>query len=385
MNEQKQSTRNKEPSFWITISVLACLIGGLGAYIASTYLFNPASKTTPVPWPSASTQPSLSLRGPLSATIKQGQVLTLHGEHFRANAPISFLLDSTLSIKDKNNQNTSARASSRGDFDTSIPIQGPDWSAKPHYIQGIDNLTRQSAYLSVVVSPASTPVTTSQNLALSIQGTSVQGLTFHAVLGQEYPDQQRVTLTNTSGSPLHWTVTTNADNNLAWLVVDDNHLAGNLDINGTDSIGISTLIRALKANSTYKGQIVFTINRQEQLLLPVELHMADTQSEIVFNPNPVAIVGAGNTCPGTTFTLINVGNAFINWTLSPSPAVKNHIRFTANGQSVTQGQLASSGVDGDTQLLKLECSGVSAGESYDFVMYAGPIQAPVTITIQASS
>lgn len=383
MNEQKQSTRKKALGFWITISLMVCLIGGLGTYIASTYLSNPDSGAIPVPPSGESEYPRLSLQEPLSATIKQGQIITLQGEHFRANDPISFLLDFTLPIKDKNNQIISVRASSRGGFDASIPIQGSDWSARPHYIQGVDNLTRQDASLSIVVSPASIPVTTSQNLALSMQHQTVTGLTFNAVAGQENPAQQRVTFTNISGSPLHWMVTANTDDNLSWLVIDDNHVNGNLNIDGTDNIGISALIRALKPNSTYKGQIVFTINGQEQLILPVDLHTVDPQSEIVFNPNPVAIVGAGHTCPGTTFTLINVGSAFINWTLVASSAAKSHIRFTFNGQTAAQGQLASSGVAGDIQILKLECSGVSAGESYDFVMYAGPTQSSVTIIIQA--
>ena len=379
--EMKKQEMQKNNS-WIMSTLLICLIIGLGAYIASTYLSNSDFGVTSVASSGENVQPSLSLQGPLSATVKQGQVVTLHGEYFRANDPISLLLDSTLPIRDKNNQIISVRASRAGDFNVSVPIQGSDWSVKPHYIQGVDTLTKQNAYLSVVVSPAGVPVTTSKSLAFSMQNQTAKGLTFHAVVGQGNPDQQRVTLTNISGAPLHWTATANADSNLNWLVIDDNHLAGDLNIYGTDSIGISTLITALKANSIYKGQIVFTINDREQLILPVDLQIADTQSEIVFNPNPVALVNAGHTCPNTTFTLINVGNAFTNWTLVAAPVAQKHIRFTVNGQSVMQGQLASSSVSGDTQVLNVECSGVSAGDFYEFVLYAGPIQSPIVMAIQ---
>jgi hypothetical protein len=173
-------------------------------------------------------------------------------------------------------------------------------------------------------------------------------------------------------------------------VIDDNHFAGNLDISGTDSIGISVLTTGLKSNPQrhpYTGQIVFTINGQEQLALPVALQVADPQSEIVLSPNPVvAPSGAGNTCQQTTLLLVNLGNSFINWTLVPyGLGTKDRIHFLANGQAVTQGVLAASGVPGNIQLLNLRCNGVSAGDTYKFMMYAGSVSRLVTIFIRTSS
>lgn len=378
----KKTVWNKVNSFWIIVSVILCLIVVFGAYIASTYLANPSSGTTRV---AGSIQPTLSLRGPLSATVQQGQTLTLHGEQFRSNDPISFLLDFALPIKDKYNRKVSIRSSGQGSFDVSIPIQGSDWSVNAHTIEGIDNRTKQHAYFTVVVSPAGSPVSTSQNLALSMQGQPVTALTFQAVAGQGDPDQQRITLTNTSGAPLSWTATANADHDLSWLVIDDNHLSGNLDIDGTDSIGISVITAALKSNPhPYTGQIVFTINGQEQLTLSVALHVVDAPSEIIFTPNPaIATLGPGNTCQATTFTLINVGSTFVSWTLVPFDDTKDHVQFMANGQPITQGVLASSGTPGDTQILTLQCSGVVAGNSYQFTMYTGDTNWLVTITIPA--
>jgi hypothetical protein len=389
-NKQKQSGRNKESGFWISVFVRVCLIGGLGAYIISTYVPKSASDRAHVVPPSETSQAVLSLQGPQTATIKQGQILTLHGEHFGANDTITLLLDSTTPIKDENGNIISVRASNSGGFDVLIPIEESDWPADPHYIQAVDNETKQDAYLNIVVSPASTPKAMSQNVALSMQGKPVKKLTFNAVVGQGNPDQQRVTLTNTSGLLLHWTASANADHNLSWLVIDDNHTAGNLDISGTDSIGISVLMAGLKSNPPahpYSGQIVFTINSQEQLTLPVELQVADPRSEIVFSPNPVtALLGAGNTCQQTALLLTNLGNSFINWTLVPyDPSTKDRIQFTANGRTVMQGVLTTSGNSGDTQILNLKCNGVSAGNTYKFTMYAGNASWLVTIFIRTSS
>src|SRR5258708_12325580 len=183
-NKQKQSGRNKKLGFWISVSLRVCLIGGLGAYIISTYVPKSASGTAHVVPPSETSQSVLSLRGPQTATIKQGQILTLHGEHFGANDTITFLLDSTTPIKDKNGKIISVRASNSGGFDVLIPIEESDWPADPHSIQAVDNETKQDAYLNIVVSPASTPEPMSQSLALSMQSKPSKKLTFNPVAPQ---------------------------------------------------------------------------------------------------------------------------------------------------------------------------------------------------------
>lgn len=389
-HNQKQGGRNQGRSFWLTIFLMACLAGGLAAYIISTYVPNAVPGAAHVVPSSETAQAGPSLQGPQSATIKHGQTLLLYGDHFGANDTITFLLDSTTPIRDQNGNISAVQASAAGRFDVPIPIQGSAWTVGPHYIQAVDNHAKQSAYLNIVVSPASIPEATSQNLALSIQGTTVKKLLFNAVVGQANPPQQRVTLTNISGAPLQWAATANADHNLNWLVIDDNHTAGTLNSSGTDTIGISALTASLKSSPPghpYTGQIVFTINSQEQLVLPVELRVAEPQSEIVFSPNPVvAILGTGKTCQPTTLTLINLGKWYINWTLVPyGPGTTARIQFIANGQSVTRGTLAASGDPGDTQVLNVNCRGVSAGETYKFTLYTGIASRPVTIFISSQA
>lgn len=383
---QKQSRCNKERGFWVIISLMACLAVGLGAYIISTYVPESVSSTRHVTVPGETEQPVLSLQGPQSATITQGQLLHLHGQHFGINDTIMFLLDSTTLIKDENGQNISVRTSNSGSFTVSISTQGSDWSADQHYIQAVDNKTKQSAYINIALSPASTPEISSQNLVLSVQSKAVKKLLFDAVMGQGNPNRQRIILTNMSSLQMHWTATAIADHNLSWLVIDDNHFAGNLDINGTDSISISVLIAGLKINPPahpYTGLIVFTMNGREQLILPVELRIANPQSEMIFSPNPgVAPLGAGNTCQPIPLTLINLSSFFINWSLVPYKSdTRAHIQFIVNGRTVTQGTLSPSGDPGDTQVLTLKCNSVSTGNTYEFTMYAGNSSWLVTIVI----
>jgi hypothetical protein len=377
----------KERNFWINVSLLVCLIVGLAIYIISTYRSDSASNATQVTSPATTIPPILSITDPLSTTIKQGQTLTLHGEHFGAGNSVSFFLDALTPIKDKENQVLSVQASRTGTFDVQISLRGPEWTADAHFIQAIDAHTGQNSYLNIVVSPASFPVTTSRNLALSVQNKPVSKLTFHATAGQDPPASQRITITNISPARLHWAVTANTQNNLDWLGIDSNHIAGTLDRGGKDSITVSVLTKTLKSNrpaAPYTGQILFTINSGEQLALPVELQVTDTPSEIAFAPNPaLAPSGPGNSCRNASVTLINLGNAFTHWTLVPyTPDARDRIQFLTNGQSVMQGDLAASGTPGNTQVLNLQCNRVSAGENYKFTLYVGAKNWPVTIVIQ---
>lgn len=389
-NNQEQSGRKKKQSFWIAIVLMVCLAVGVGVYIISTSLSKSAPGTAGGVSSGELARPTLDVQGSQTAIIAQGQMLLLHGEHFGAQDAITFLLDFTTPIKDREGSTLSVQASNSGAFDVSIYIQASDWSAGPHYIQAVDIRSKQNAYLNIEVSPASIPEATSQNLALSVQGKAVSKLLFTAVIGQVNSAQQTVTFTNTSGANLYWTAAALADHNLNWLMIDNNHIAGNLGIGGTDSIGVSVLTAGLKSNPSaqpYTGQIVFTINGQEQLALPVELQVTDPQPEIVFSPNPVvALLGTKNTCQATTLTLVNLGNSFINWTLVPyDSGARDRIQFIANGHSVIQGTLAASGDSGGTQLLNLYCSGVSAGDTYKFTMYAGSASWLVIIFIRSSS
>ena len=386
-NKQKQQERGINLTFWVTILLMVCLIGGLAVYVISTYLPNSLFGAAHIAPPPAIEQPTLTIQGSQLTTLEPGQTVDLHGEHFGANDTITFFLDTdtVTPITNAKGKPLTAQASNRGSFDVALLV-GNDWLAGAHLISAQDTRTGQNAYLNIEVSIAGTPVTTSNKLALSV--TNVM---FKAVIGQGNPDQQRVTLTNISGAPLQWVATASVDNSLSWLVIDDNYTSGSLDINGIDSIGISVLATDLASSPMpYKGQIVFIINGKEQLTLPVELQVVDAQAEIIFSPNPLTgIVNPANgTCQsGATLTLINLGNDVITWSLKPDNLAQSHISFTfrSNGKPANHGQLLPAGTSEDTQVLTLQCTNVHAGDTYHVELYANGLQWSVLVLIRTSS
>jgi hypothetical protein len=390
----RKDGRSTNFRFWITLFLLLCIIAGLGTYIVSTYLPNSPVGAAQVVPPANTAQPSLTLQvlqgksripRKSSGTLTIGQAINLHGDHFGPTAIITFLLDTTSPITGASGKKISTRADIQGAFDVALTIGG-DWTTGTHTIEAVDRRGNQDAYLTIQVVPAGTPVTTSPDLSVTTGSKPLQVLTFKAVAGQANPAPQPITITNTSGVPqLKWSATTSANNNLSWLSINDHNTFGLLDISEPHTLLISVNIVGLTNNKPYTGQIVFTINDKEQLTLPVQLQITDATSEMVFSPSP--LIAHGNSCssgvPGVpvTLTLINLGSAYIHWTVNPD---LNNISFVdpVTFKPAPSGQLKPSGQQGDTQVLLLQCHSVQPGRSYHVSVYAGLVQASELVIIQ---
>ena len=373
--------------FWITLFLLMCIIAGLGAYVVSTYLPNSPLGAAQIVPPAHTAQPSLTLQRNPSGTFALGQVIHLHGDHFGSNGTITFLLDTTSPITGAGG---ATHADTQGAFDVALTI-GSDWTTGTHTIEAVDRSNNQDAYLTIQVGPAGTPVTTSPDLSVTTGGKPVQKLTFKAVAGQPNPAPQPITITNTSGAPsLTWSATTSANKNLSWLNINDHNTFGVLNISEPHTLLISVNIVGLTSNLPtkpyYTGQIIFTINNNQQLTLPVQLQITDATSEMVFSPSP--LVAHGTACNSgvgggpVTLTLINLGSAYINWTVNPD--LNKNISFVdrQSGQPMEKNTLKPSGQPGDTQVLVLQCRGVQLGGQYHVSVYAGLVQASETVIIQ---
>jgi len=361
--------------------LLVSLIGGLAAYIGYTYLPNVDSAArldAPVDIP----QPGLRLQGTQVATIVQGQPLHLHGDNFNAGAPIIFLLDGDTTISNSNGRQIAVLASDQGSFDVAVPTLV--WPVGTHVITAQDNKDGQSAYLNIQVNLKASGDTANADMAVSV----FPRLTFQATVGQGNLPKKVITLTNkNTTTPLEWTAMVTVDKNLSWLIIDPATTSGNISIGGTGKLGVSVDIAGLKSNSKpYTGKIVFTINKREQLTLPVELQIQDAAAEIVISPNPLVAVldVSGNACQADAqLLLVNISNAAISWSIDLNDKSSQHIQFMHAGEPAMQGQLAPAGQQGDTQVLTLQCIHVQNGQVYSFTVTANNVPWSATVLIQA--
>jgi hypothetical protein len=221
---------------------------------------------------------------------------------------------------------------------------------------------------------------------------AVQMLIFKAVIGQKNPGPQRITITNKSSAPLKWTAAASSSNNLSWLNINDNNTFGQLDISQPHDILISVNIVGLKSTpkTPYTGQIVFTLNDNQLLTVPVQLWILDATPEMVFSPNPIiAQIGPGNTCnPGVTLTLINLGTVAISWSVNPDDNIKGNIKFLNNGQLsesgtlLPSGSVLPSGQPGDSVVLALQCNAIQVGRQYHVSVYANQMSWSELVIIQ---
>ena len=215
-------------------------------------------------------------------------------------------------------------------------------------------------------------------------------LTYRAALAKfRNPQEQFVTLTNISNStPLKWIATARTDGIESWLVIDESTTSGSLNAGGSGRVGIRATITGLKSHDKpYTGRILFTINQVQQLTLPVQLYMQDGVAELVISPvHIVSALSLTNTClPGAQLTLINISNSRINWKLNMDDTTVQHIQFIYQGKLVQQGQLAPAGVQGDTQVLTMNCAYVQTGNTFLFTVYANNTPSLITVSIQAPS
>jgi hypothetical protein len=386
----RNAGRSTNFRFWISLFLLMCIIAGLGTYVVSTYLpTSPLGAAQVVP-PANTAQPSLTLQANSSGTFALGQVIHLHGDYFGLNNTITFLLDTTSPITGAGGKPIATRTDRQGAFDVALTI-GSDWTTGTHTIEAVDSSSNQEAYLAIQVVPAGTPVTTSPDLSVTTGGKPVQKLTFTAVAGQPDPAPQPITITNTSGAPLTWSAVASANKNLSWLNINDHNTFGVLALSEPHTLLISATSVGLTSNppkKPYTGQIVFTINDNEQLTLPVQLQVTDATSEMVFSPSP--LIAHGNTCnsgvPGVpvTLTLINLGSAYINWTVKPDLNISNHISFVdpVTFKPKEEGQLAPPGQAHNTQVLVLQCNAIQVGRPYHVSVYANSMSWSELVIIQ---
>ena len=384
-NKQQQKKRTLNFGTWITLFFMICLIAGLAAYIIWSYLPDSPFGITHTMPPVNATQPTLTVQGTTSQTVILGHTIQLHGVHFGAYHTITFLLDTASPIADASGKKIASETNSQGTFDTTLTIDN-HWTTGSHSIEAVDNSSNLNAFMALQVIPAGTPITRSTELSVTMDNKAVQMLTFKAVIGQTNHGSQRITITNKSRAPLNWSAAASASHNLSWLTINDNNTFGHLDISQPHDILISVNIVGLKSTpkKPYTGQIVFTVNNNQLLTVPVQLWISDATPEMVFSPNPIiAQMGPGNTCKsGVTLTLINLGTVAISWSVNPDDNIKGNIKFVSNGQILESGTLLPSDQPGDSVVLNLQCNAIQGGRQYHVSVYANQMSWSEYVIVQ---
>jgi hypothetical protein len=369
------NTPGKNFGFWVTLILLLCIIGGLCAYVISTYA--PSGQLAAQISGAGSVAPTLTLQGKHTKTIKAGQTLHLHGTYFGPNHAITFILDTTTL------STTPVQSNSKGAFDTSLTIPAT-WLAGNYALQAQDNQGGLHAFLDLQIQPVTPTMSNNTPLVLTINGQPLPttGLAFHEVVGKNSQTSQRITLTNSGNVPVQWSASALADNNLNWLIINDRQTGGRLDIQGTDSIGISVNTVGLTSSTKpYLGSFILTIN-QTQAIVPVSLTVQNTSLEVVVNPDPVIayLQGGNGSCKPTTLTLINLSSQVVTWNANPYDIDKPHIHL--DNLTTDQGTLDPEGLPNDTKVIQITCIGAQAGEKlyHISVYYNGiPVNVPVTV------
>jgi hypothetical protein len=366
-------------SFWLKTAFVICVLAAFGVYLQQNYFSNESAPAQTYVSHAAAT-PAITVAGQHIIAAAQGQMLDVQGAHFNVGAAMIFMLDGKVPINGTDGRQMALEASIQGAFEAAIPVTA-GWSIGRHFIVARDNNSGQDAYLIVHVIAVNSRSSGSIPIKLS-----TPQLTFQATLGQGNPQEQFVTLTNSSTAPLHWTAKAVTDDQATWLTVSAATTSSKISAGANSTLGIDVLLTNLKSEDMlHTGSIVLTINGTEHLTLPVELYLSNSAAEVALSPDPVIglFSPVGNTCqPNTELLLMNLGKTAVKWTLTLDANAKQHIAFNYQGKPLSHGLLALSGQAGDTQVLTLSCTHAQLGASYSFTITAQTVSWSGAVDIQ---
>lgn len=371
-----ENAQGKNFTFWFTLVLLICIIGGLSSYAISTYI--PSWRIATQSSSAAGVSPVLTMQGAQKNTLVAGQTLRVHGTYFGPNHVITFSLATTSLIP-----TSPVQTDSKGTFTASLPIPAT-WLAGSYALQAQDNQSGLHAFLNIQILPGKLVLSNNTPLALTTDGQPVatKGLTFKVMMGKSTSPAQRITFTNGGNTPVQWSVTAVAGNSLNWLLINSGKTGGTLDANGTDSVDISVSTIGLKSSTKpYAGSVIFTVNTA-QAIVPVSLVVQDAALEVIVDPDPViAYLQGGGTCQPVALTLINLSNQVVTWNANPYDVDKPHIHL--DGQASAQGTLDPVGLPHNTRVIQITCIGAQTGEKlYHISVYYNGIAVNVPVSVR---
>lgn len=222
-----------------------------------------------------------------------------------------------------------------------------------------------------VIRKAAVPVTLTIAPAPAAIGITPTALTFSGTAGGANPPAQTVTVSNTGGGTLSWTVSDNA----AWLTLSP--------VSGTNSgtINVSVNLSGL-TGGTYNATMTVSATGATTKTLPVTLTVvsATTSPAIGLTPTSLAFSGtAGGANPsGKSVTITNPGGATLSWSTSDNAAWLSVA--PTSGTTTTET---------DTLTASVNLSGLSAGTYSGMITVTAvgasnsPRTIPVSLTVSA--
>lgn len=381
----KNQGRENNFGFWMIIVMMVCLFVGLISYIVWSYLPGAQFASQAVSTSSGS-EPTLSFvsQDAKRSNFSAGQAMHVQGQSFGAHDQIIFLLETTT-LNSSDGKPVTVTTDSHGSFTATLTIPTTQLAGE-YVLQAQDNHTGQHAFLDIAVTAATTSTT---SLSLSSQGNPISSLTFASIVGKKDPPAKDIDITNTSNAALSWTAAAVTNENTGWLVIENNQTGGQLNAQQSSSISIGVLTQGLKVTDkahSYKGEVIFTIPHQGQVILPVELQIADAGVEVVITPNPIISAPsatAPGSCPNSSLTLINLNATLIDWTVKPADAF-NAQHIHVDGRTSESSTLQPSGYAGDSKVIQLTCIGVQLGSTYTLTVYYNGQTETVPVNIRNS-
>jgi len=171
------------------------------------------------------------------------------------------------------------------------------------------------------------------NLTLSSSSLSYQAST------TQNPPNRVITLQNSGGQPLDWSVSAGTVDGANWLSASPT--SGHLESNAQANVSVSVNASTLKVGS-YQGTLTFsygTLSRQVAIALSVN---AIPMANIGVQTNTLTFTATASTNPAPqTFSITNTGSATLNWSLTEDQNGTTFAPATPSSGSLAPGKSAT--------------------------------------------
>lgn len=219
------------------------------------------------------------------------------------------------------------------------------------------NESRESAVVTYTP-PSSTPPAI---------GASPTSFSFAATMGGTNPASQTLSITNTGGGTLSWTLS----ENISWLALSQTSGSGN----GSVLLNVTT---GSLAAGTYTGTILISAAGASSVTIPVTFTVSSAPVPVIrVNPTSLSFtaVQGGINPPTQTFTVTNAGGGTLRWSIRNNRSWIAHSPLDGSGNVTVTVGVVTTGL----------AAGTYTGHISVAADGASTVLVPITLTITAAT
>lgn len=296
-------------------------------------------------------------------TLRVNDTFTLSGRGFSPHDQMTFSHDNQQVLSNAQGRPLSISTDANGHFSVQVQVPG-NWSVGSHVISTVDGLhdTSTLTHITILAPSVSSPVLRISPLMVHFSGAAPGVVS-----------SQMLTLTNTGGGQVSWTVTSDQP----WLSTTRTSAS----FSGSQSVQV-TVNRGDLAPQAYVGHLIFTQNgiNSAMVTVPVSMEVTATPADLTISTTALSYATSTGQNPSDQFiTLHNSGDQSGSWSSAFSTTSDaSWIVLTPDHGTLAPGE-------DQTIIVGAQAVNLSVGSYQGVINFSGDIGAQVSTSLSVAS